>query len=312
MGENVVTKIVIKVFSVVLFVVLLTTTQALATTVSLADVVVEPDGVVTLPIVVDNITDYGTGTMNVWYDPSVVHVASVAGSSDSGIAVKNINNTIGFVRIVASNTGGASGNIIFANAEFMAVGLGSTPLNIDIDVLRDTSHNAISASINDGSITVPQPLKSFLIRGHVSYGNGTPCNTSTVNITNLNNGRKWTAETSGNYYQISLTSGIDLNASEILRFGVTDGVYSNIADHTVIGDEVDDGGLFEFNLTLGQMPGDVTGDGHLTTTDATIVLQMAVRGEYSEAADVSRDNAITSLDALMILRAADKGIEYEG
>jgi hypothetical protein len=73
--------------------------------------------------------------------------------------------------------------------------------------------------------------------------------------------------------------------------------------------------------------GDVNGDGRLTTADATIVLQMAVRGEYSEVADVSRDNTVvlqmavrgeysevadvsrdntvTSLDALMILQAVD-------
>ena len=51
--------------------------------------------------------------------------------------------------------------------------------------------------------------------------------------------------------------------------------------------------------------GDVNGDGRLTTADATIVLQMAVRGEYSEVADVSRDDTVTSLDALMILQAVD-------
>jgi len=51
------------------------------------------------------------------------------------------------------------------------------------------------------------------------------------------------------------------------------------------------------------IPGDVNGDGHLTTADAAIVLKMAVRGEYSEVADVSGDRAVTSLDALMILQA---------
>jgi hypothetical protein len=95
------------------------------------------------------------------------------------------------------------------------------------------------------------------------------------------------AGTSGNYYQISLTSGIDLNASEILRFDVTDGVYSSATDHTVTTDAVGGGGLFDFNLTLGPIPGDVYNDGHLV-------------------ADVSRDDTVTSLDALMILQAVDQ------
>jgi hypothetical protein len=192
-----------------LFVVLLTTAYAAATTVSIADAVVEPDGVVTLPIVIDNITNYGVGTMNIEYDSSIVHVTSVTGSSDSNVVAKNINNTMGFARILASNLGGVSGDIVFANVEFTAVGLGSTPLNIDVISLRDSAQYDISANISDGSITIP-------------------------------------------------------------------------------------------------IPGDVNDDGHLTTADAAIVLQMATRGEYSEVADVSRDDTVTSLDALMILQAVDQ------
>ena len=102
-------------------------------------------------------------------------------------------------------------------------------------------------------------------------------------------------------------SGTDLNATEILRFDVTGGTSTNVTNHTVTIGDVNDGGLFEFNLTLPEpIPGDVNGDGHLTTADAVIVLQMAVRGGYSEVADVSGDRAVTSLDALMILQAASK------
>ncbi|PXF62193.1 MAG: hypothetical protein C4B59_00865 [Candidatus Methanogaster sp.] len=308
MDKNIVTKIGVKAFSVALFVVLLTTAHAAATTVSLADVVVEPDDVVTLPIVIDDITNYGTGTINIGYDSSIVYVTGVTGSSDSNVVAKNIDNTTGLVRILASNLGGVSGDIVFANVKFMAVGPGTTSLNINVIELCDTSYNDISADISDGSITVPQPPKSFLIYGYVAYENGTPCNNPTVNITNLNNGKKWISETNGNggYYQISLTSGVDLNVSEILRFDATDGVYSSATDHTVTADDVDGGGLFDFNLTLGLMPGDVNGDGCLTTADATIVLQMAVSGEYSEVADVSGDGIVTSLDALMILQAVDQ------
>lgn len=50
--------------------------------------------------------------------------------------------------------------------------------------------------------------------------------------------------------------------------------------------------------------GDLNGDGVITPADAVIALQMAVRGEYLEDADVSGDHRVTSLDALLILQAA--------
>ena len=145
----------------------------------------------------------------------------------------------------------------------------------------------------------------FMIYGWGSYNNGTDCDNLAVSITNPDNGKTWTAETDGNYSQIMLTNGTDLNASEVLRFSATDGVYSSVTNHTITNDEVKSGGLFEFNITLGPILGDVNGDEHLTTADAAIVLKMAVSGEYSEVADVSGDKAVTSLDALMILQEVD-------
>ena len=150
------------------------------------------------------------------------------------------------------------------------------------------------------SCAAPTP---FMIYGWGSYNNGTDCDNLTVGITNPDNDKTWTAETDGNYYQIMLTNGTDLNATEVLRFDATDGVYSSVTDHTITTDEIGDGGLFEFNITLGPILGDVNGDEHLTTADAAIVLEMAVSGEYSDVADVSGDRAVTSLDAMMILQA---------
>jgi hypothetical protein len=54
--------------------------------------------------------------------------------------------------------------------------------------------------------------------------------------------------------------------------------------------------------------GDVNGDGNITSVDALITLQMAVRGEYNKIADVNDDDRVTSLDALMIQRAATDSI----
>ena len=56
-----------------------------------------------------------------------------------------------------------------------------------------------------------------------------------------------------------------------------------------------------FTVT-GGIPGDLNGDGTITSADVAIALQMAVRGEYDALADVDGDGSVTSLDALMILR----------
>jgi hypothetical protein len=89
-----------------------------------------------------------------------------------------------------------------------------------------------------------------------------------------------------------------------------DGSQWNVTDHTITPAEVDVGG-FEYNTTLEFHPGDVNGDGRITSADAAIALQMAVCGEYASMADVNYDNSVTSLDALMILQAAAENITFE-
>jgi len=128
--------------------------EASATTVSIADVTVEPDGVITLPITVSEITDYGTGTIEIEYDPSVVHVTDVTSGPMSQVAARNMDNTIGFVNISASNLDGVSGDIIFANVTFEAIRAGSTPLNLNVTLLGDISYNEIPSTVSDGSIKV--------------------------------------------------------------------------------------------------------------------------------------------------------------
>lgn len=56
-----------------------------------------------------------------------------------------------------------------------------------------------------------------------------------------------------------------------------------------------------FKTTL---KGDINGDGEITSTDAVIALDMAVRGGYEPVADVNDDGRVTSLDALMVAQAA--------
>jgi hypothetical protein len=97
------------------------------------------------------------------------------------------------------------------------------------------------------------PLTPLLIYGWV-YRNGAPVNNPKVNITNLNTSKKWQAETHAdyNYYQLVGASGININASEILRFEVAspDGSHAKVFNHTVNETEIINGGIFSFNITL--------------------------------------------------------------
>jgi flagellar hook assembly protein FlgD len=126
------------------------------TSVSIADVTVEPGDVVTVPLMVDGMTDYGAGTINIAYDPSVVHVTNVTSSPDSEVLAFNPDNVAGLTRISALNTDGASGNFVFANVEFTAVGSDgdSTQLNLDVITLYDRSFNAIATIVDNGSFTI--------------------------------------------------------------------------------------------------------------------------------------------------------------
>ena len=126
-----------------------------ATTVSIEDVTADPGDLVIVPIMINDVTDYGTGTINITYDPSVVHITGVTSSSDSTVLASTISNVAGFTKISALNSGGASGDIVFANVEFTAIGTGSSPLDIDVVTLYDRSFNKIheTATVDNGLFT---------------------------------------------------------------------------------------------------------------------------------------------------------------
>jgi len=126
-------------------------------TVSIRDITVSATGEsVTEPIMLNGITNYGTGTINVTYNASIVHVTDVTSGPDSTVITWNPDNVTGVVRISAWNLMGVSGDIIFANVEYTAVGSAddSSPLNIDIVTLKDTSYADIPATPINGSFTI--------------------------------------------------------------------------------------------------------------------------------------------------------------
>jgi len=100
----------------------------------------------------------------------------------------------------------------------------------------------------------PTPTTPFVIHGYVFYEDGSECKNPMINITNLNSGAEWQAETtpSSNYYQLVLVNGTDVNASDMLLFDVKshDESQLNIASHKVTSEDTNRGGVFDFNITL--------------------------------------------------------------
>jgi hypothetical protein len=123
-----------------------------AATVTIGDCTLAPDGEITLAIMVNGFENYGTGKIDLTYNPSVVHVTGVAGSSDSTVVSHNNDNIAGVTSITAWNEGGVTGDIVFANVVLKAVGSSgeSCPLSLEVNKLADTSFNVIHTDQNNG------------------------------------------------------------------------------------------------------------------------------------------------------------------
>jgi subtilase family serine protease len=102
---------------------------------------------------------------------------------------------------------------------------------------------------SDGSFG-DQNQTPFLIFGHVWYEGGAPCNNPIVNITNEGTGGAWCVDTPGYNYYRALLCGANVGVGDMLEFDVTDGMGFNNTSCMVNPGDLDDGGIFGFNLTL--------------------------------------------------------------
>ena len=143
-----------------IFVLLVVPVSALTTTVSIGDVEVMPDSSVTIPIMVNEVTNLGLGRVNVTYNPSVVHVTDVTSGTGNALTViaHIINNTAGFVTIIAHDPATPhNDSVIFANVTFKAVGdeRSSTALNITAR-LRNWyyPYSDIPHNVTNGTFTI--------------------------------------------------------------------------------------------------------------------------------------------------------------
>jgi len=124
-------------------------------------------------------------------------------------------------------------------------------------------------------VFVLEPLSSpFFIYGWVNRSDGSLVNNPDVAITNLNTSEVFDAETkaNSNYYQI-MTSLEKMSADDMLRFTASDQGNSTEFNHTLTQEEINFGGLFNFNITLKHGPPPAvfdTGEGTYPSISGTL------------------------------------------
>ncbi|MGP8323187.1 MAG: PKD domain-containing protein [Methanosarcinaceae archaeon] len=150
---------------VALFIVLFAVQSVAATTVSIENVFVEPNGNVTASIMINNVTNLGVADINLTFNQSVVQVSG-ADNSDFDFLHAVINNSNGMVRIGAFqiSSSGLNGNIKLADVLLDAVGSAGREnvLNLNIIELKEVStpETSIYATVDCGIfaiIDLPKP-----------------------------------------------------------------------------------------------------------------------------------------------------------
>ncbi|MBN1761991.1 MAG: hypothetical protein JW878_02765 [Methanomicrobia archaeon] len=170
---------------------------------------------------------------------------------------EGINNSLGLIDYAEAifDEGCVTTQGTVTSIAFQTTGApGRAGLLFQTATLSNTTGYKIPVTISNSTLEIETPPYPFLICGYAFYDDGTDCKNPTVAITNLNTSESWSAETSASshYYQLSLTHGQDIYAGDILQFNVTGpyGSEPNVTEHTTTQEEVNNGGLFNFNITL--------------------------------------------------------------
>jgi len=122
-----------------------------ATTVAIGDTFSETDA--TASIMINDVTDVATATVNVTYDPSVI-VVTDAEKGDFPSFISNLEHANdGWVKVGAYQTGdGLSGDVKLAKLTITPKGSYGkfSDLGIDVEELQDSGFNTIDAEVMDG------------------------------------------------------------------------------------------------------------------------------------------------------------------
>ncbi|MCU4140148.1 MAG: hypothetical protein MW690_001624 [Methanophagales archaeon] len=144
--------------------------------VRMENVEVTPNSTITIPIIVHNVENLGSGTINVIYNPSIVRVVNVKSGTGNALEVQswNADNTEGIVRIVAwSANESKSGDVIFANIAFESLKEGFSFLNLSVRDLTDCfNYTEIDFTVKNGSILVRRSTGGGTSEGGGGGGGG--------------------------------------------------------------------------------------------------------------------------------------------
>jgi|LGVF01.1.fsa_nt_gb hypothetical protein len=146
---------------IALFIALSAVQTVAATTVSIENVFVEPNGNATASIMISNVANMGVADINLTFDKSVVHVTG-AENSDFDFMYMVINNSTGVARIGAFqiSSSGLNGDVKLADIRLDAVGSAgeASVLNLSIIELKVvTPEIPIYAAVDNGTFGIINP-----------------------------------------------------------------------------------------------------------------------------------------------------------
>ncbi|MCW7074794.1 MAG: cohesin domain-containing protein [Candidatus Methanospirare jalkutatii] len=113
---------------------------------------------VNIPLTIDADEEISCATIVITYDGDIVRVVSVSGSDFDQLVC---NNTLGTTKIVAFQTGeGGLKEGIVANLYIEAKNEGYSPLNLEIETLKNNEGKKVPATALNGFISVSSPTAS--------------------------------------------------------------------------------------------------------------------------------------------------------
>jgi len=152
---------VVKISFAIITILLVAQTACAQTYVSVENFRVRPGESAIAPIYINNVTNFGTATIELHYDSSVVNVTGVTqGNIPNSYLYFNIDNPNGTTRMLVYTTSipGPSGDFIYANLTLQAGAVvGYSPLDIYIEEFADPNGELIPAVAVNGSFTVTMP-----------------------------------------------------------------------------------------------------------------------------------------------------------
>jgi len=140
-----------------------------------------------------------------------------------------------------------------------------------------------------------EPSTPFVITGHVSDSDTSPCNDPAVLVTNTNTSESWDAEndSESNYYKLVLDSD-NVSAGDVLQIEASGCSESKIVEHTVTQSEMEDGGMIYFDIVFDAAQ-EIIWQGNVTLINGTTFDKTAHNSGVSYELD--RTTALGALDA---------------